>query len=164
MTQSERGAAADGRAVLGHRVWRAEARQLGAMRTEARHWLASLNLPDDDELDVILAVNEAAANAIEHAYRPGDTGDVELTFWLDGGSLWLSVADHGTWREPSTGPCDRGFGLDMIRGLVADVAIDHHARGTRVVLQYPLPGLIGRPDLSTVDVTGESRRDRAERR
>ena len=29
----------------------------------------------------------------------------------------------------------------MIRRLGADVAIDHHGRGTRVVLQYPLPDM-----------------------
>jgi anti-sigma regulatory factor (Ser/Thr protein kinase) len=142
MTQSKAGAAADRRAVLGRRIWRAEATQLAAMRAEARRWLASLDLPDDVEHDVILAVHETAANAIEHAYPPGDTGGhVELTFWLDGGNLCLSVADHGEWRESTTGPCDRGRGLDMIRRLGADVAIDHHGRGTRVVLQYPLPDM-----------------------
>jgi anti-sigma regulatory factor (Ser/Thr protein kinase) len=142
MTQSEAGAAADRRAVLGRRIWRAEATQLAAMRAEARRWLAPLDLPDDVEHDVILAVHEAAANAIEHAYPPGDTnGHVELTFWLDGGNLCLSVADHGEWRESSTGAQDRGRGLDMIRRLGADVAIDHHGRGTRVVLQYPLPDM-----------------------
>src|SRR5918995_1083313 len=57
---------------------------------------------DDVEHDVILAVHEAAANAIEHAYPSGDTnGHVELTFWLDGGNLCLSVADHGEWRGGS---------------------------------------------------------------
>ncbi|MDT0352344.1 ATP-binding protein [Pseudonocardia charpentierae] len=102
----------------------------------------TLDLPDDVEHDVILAVHETAANAIEHAYPPGDTGGhVELTCWLDGGNLCLSVADHGEWRESTTGSPDRGRGLDMIRRLGADVAIDHHGHGTRVVLQYPLPDM-----------------------
>jgi anti-sigma regulatory factor (Ser/Thr protein kinase) len=129
------------------RVWPAEAEQLAAMRAEVYRWLAPLGLPDDAEHDLVLAVSEAASNAIEHAYRPGDPdGRVELAFWLSGGSLHLAVVDHGAWLERPTGSRGRGFGLPLMRRLVETVAIDHDSRGTRVVLQHPVAGVNGHAD------------------
>ena len=77
------------------------------MRAEVRRWLAPFDLPDDTAHDMVLAVNEAAANAIEHAYSSGDPGGrVELAFWLAEGTLTITVADRGTWREPRSGRAD----------------------------------------------------------
>jgi serine/threonine-protein kinase RsbW len=138
---------------FGRRVWPAEAGQLTAMRAEVHRWLAALDLPDDAEHDLVLAVSEAASNAIEHAYSPGAVNPrIELIFWLDDGCVSLAVVDQGDWREPPTGPRGRGFGLDMMRRLVTNVAIDHPGRGTRVLLQHALPGLIGHPNLAPAPV------------
>jgi anti-sigma regulatory factor (Ser/Thr protein kinase) len=98
-------------------------------------------------------VSEAATNAIEHAYPPGTVNArVEVAFWLDADCVSLAVIDHGTWRKPPTGPRGRGFGLDMMRRLVTNIAIDHNSHGTRVLLQYQLPGLIGRRHVATAAV------------
>jgi anti-sigma regulatory factor (Ser/Thr protein kinase) len=123
----------------GNRVWPADAGQLAAIRAEVHRRLAALGLPEDTEQDLVLAVNEAVTNAIEHAYRPaGAGGDVELGFWLADGHLHIAVVDHGTWREPPVGPRERGFGLGLMDRLVAGVAVHHDADGTRVVLRHPL--------------------------
>ena len=122
------------------------------MRAEVHRWLAPLDLPDETAHDVVLAVNEAAANAIDHAYPPGDAdGCMELTFWLAGGNLCISVADSGRWREPPVGPRPRGFGLPMMQRLVEAVAIEHDGHGTRVVLQHPLGGSDGCAGADRVD-------------
>ena len=64
-----------------HQVWPAHARQLAPMRTEVRRWLAPLVLPGDAEDDVVLAVDEAASNCVDHAYAAANAdGTVELTF------------------------------------------------------------------------------------
>jgi serine/threonine-protein kinase RsbW len=140
-------AVADRRPASGLIDWPAEYAQLAAIRAEAHRRLASLDLPDDAKHDLVLAVNEAATNAIEHAYLPGAVNPrVELAFWLDDGSLFFAVIDHGTWREPPIGPRGRGFGLDMMRRLVTDVEIDHDGRGTRVLLQHSLLDLTRHPD------------------
>jgi serine/threonine-protein kinase RsbW len=139
VTESAVGTARDGWATLHRCHWPAEPGQLPAVRAEVHRRLAALDLPAETRHDLVLAVNEAATNAIEHAYRSGgaDAG-VELDFWLGGGDLHIAVVDRGTWREPPVGPRGRGFGLAMIRELVPAVAIDHDGDGTRVVLQYPL--------------------------
>jgi hypothetical protein len=59
-------------AAFGHRAWSARAGALTQIRREVRRWLAPLEVMPDAEADLVLAVNEAAANAIDHAYRTGD--------------------------------------------------------------------------------------------
>src|SRR5436190_5615263 len=116
-----------------HRSWPADARQLGAVRSQVRGWLAPLALPEDDEDDVVLAVSEAASNSIEHAYGPATAdGSVELTFWTEPGSVCFEIVDHGAWRKPSASPASRGRGIKLMRQLMAGVLIHYDRRGTRV--------------------------------
>jgi anti-sigma regulatory factor (Ser/Thr protein kinase) len=124
-----------------HRIWGAEPAALGPIRREAERWLAPLNLPAEAEEDLVLAVNEAASNVIDHAYRESeDVGLIELFFWTEPGALSLKIVDHGQWRPPGPHGCGRGRGIDMMRLLVNAVLIHHDGRGTRVVLRHPLPG------------------------
>ena len=55
--------------------------------------------------DLQLALGEAVANAVEHAYGPDDDGRVRyrITARTDGG-LDVAVADDGTWRPPPRRP------------------------------------------------------------
>jgi serine/threonine-protein kinase RsbW len=149
----------DGRATSSRCLWPAEAGQLPAIRTEVHRRLAPLDLPGDTRHDLVLAVNEAASNAIEHAYcRGGAGGGVELVFWLDDDHLHIAVVDRGTWREPPPGPRGRGFGLGMMRQLVAGVSIDHDDHGTRVVLRHALTDPVehaGPPHRAPTDGAGQ---------
>jgi anti-sigma regulatory factor (Ser/Thr protein kinase) len=62
-----------------------------------------LALDEDTQQDLVLAVNEAASNAIEHAYPAADPADlVMMSFWTDPHHLYVEVADHGRWRPPDT--------------------------------------------------------------
>ena len=138
MTESKTDGTVDLQGLVARRVWPAEVRQLTAMRAELRRWLAPLDLPDDDRDDLVLAVSEAATNAIEHGYRGGDpSGRVEVALWRSARCLHIAVVDSGTWRQPTPGR-GRGFGLPLMRRLVGAVAVDHGGDGTRVVLEHPL--------------------------
>ena len=55
----------------------AHPRVLRSVRLALSQWLARAGVSESEASDLLLAVNEAAANAIEHAYDPGD-GDVQL--------------------------------------------------------------------------------------
>jgi serine/threonine-protein kinase RsbW len=67
------------RAQPARRSWPAEPRYLSGIRSTVRQWLAFLDLAATTEDDLVLAVNEAASNAIEHAYSPTATdGIVEV--------------------------------------------------------------------------------------
>ncbi len=131
-------------AAFGHRVWPARAGALTRIRGEVRRWLAPLEVMPDAEADLVLAVNEAAANAIDHAYRTGDdTGAgrvVEVFLWTEPGAVLLEVVDHGQWRPPGPHAAGGGRGIAIMHRLVEAVLIHHDARGTRVLLRHSLPG------------------------
>jgi serine/threonine-protein kinase RsbW len=123
-----------------HQVWPAHSRQLAPMRAEVRRWLAPLALTGEAKDDVVLAVSEAAANCVEHAYIPATAGDtVELTFWTDTQAVCIEVVDHGVWQTPSDQPADRGRGIQLMQRLMALVLIHYDTRGTRVLLRHPRP-------------------------
>ena len=132
-------------AAFGHRVWPARAGALTRIRHEVRRWLAPLEVMPDAGADLVLAVNEAAANAIDHAYRTGeehldDRAVVEVFFWTEPGAVLFEVVDHGHWRPPSSNTAGGGRGIEIMQRLVEAVLIHHDARGTRVLLRHSLPG------------------------
>ena len=51
--------------------WPADRESLVTVRHELRRWLAARGAGDQEVFDVTVAVQEACANAVEHAYRPG---------------------------------------------------------------------------------------------
>ena len=101
-----------------HLTWPANPHQLASIRTQVRGWLAPLDLTEESKEDLVLAVNEAVSNSVEHAYLPPTPGDtVELTFWTEADAVCLEIVDHGAWRVPSgrstgSGPGDRDHGAD----------------------------------------------------
>jgi serine/threonine-protein kinase RsbW len=128
-----------------HLSWPAYPRHLAALRAEVRRWLAPLALPGDAEDDLLLAVNEAVSNCIEHAYTPATVdGTVELTFWTEPQSVCVEIVDHGRWRTPCGQPTGRGRGIAMMQRLIPVVLIHYDNRGTRVLLSHPLPAPVPR--------------------
>ncbi len=123
-----------------HETWVADANQLSLIRGAVRRWLAPLGLTEDAIYDVVLAVDEAASNAIEHAYRPPATNDVvELTLWTDGIAICIEVVDHGQWRPPASPELTegRGGGIAMMRQLIDTVIISLDRRGTKASCATP---------------------------
>ena len=49
-------------------TWAADLVHLPHIRALTRQWLGALRFDQDTEQDLVFAVNEAACNAIEHAY------------------------------------------------------------------------------------------------
>jgi serine/threonine-protein kinase RsbW len=118
--------------------WVADPVHLPHIRAQTRRWLAPLALDQDTEQDLVLAVNEAAGNAIEHAYAAPGPGDlVTVSFGTDPHHLYLEVADHGQWRRPNADPGHRGRGTLIMQQVVESVSIRKDPAGTRVLLRHP---------------------------
>ena len=128
-------------AAFAHRIWPARAAALAPIRREVRRWLEPLEVTPDAEADLVLAVNEAASNIIDHAYPASTDGAViELFLWTEPGAVVLEVVDHGRWRPPDPEKTGRGRGIAIMQRLVEAVLIHHDAHGTRVLLRHPIPG------------------------
>jgi serine/threonine-protein kinase RsbW len=124
-----------------HRSWPAEPGRLPGIRSAVRSWLRAVGLSDQAQQDVLLAVNEAATNAVEHAYPSDASGDtVDITFWTEPDHLWIQIDDHGHWKTPATGPTGRGLGIPMMQRLVDSIMIKYGERGTSVLVGHALPG------------------------
>ena len=106
----------------------------GDLRRGLRDQLTAQAVDPAEVESVVLAVNEAAANAIEHGYRDGATAGVEVRARLEDESLVVVVRDRGTWRD---GPIDptRGRGLEMMRMLMDAVDVQAGMTGTTVTLR-----------------------------
>jgi PAS domain S-box-containing protein len=98
----------------------AEPMELSSLRRALQRWLAECKASDSDSFDIVLACNEACANAIEHAYGPGDAS-VHVDAALSGDKVAITVRDHGQWREPRGD--NRGRGLALIETLMDSVNI-----------------------------------------
>jgi serine/threonine-protein kinase RsbW len=124
--------------IQAHRTWAADPVSLPHIRSQTWRWLAPLALDQDTEADLVLAVNEAASNAIEHAYAaPGPDDMVTVSFWTEPHHLCLEVADHGRWRAQAADPGHRGRGILIMQQVVGSVSIDEDPGGTRVLLRHP---------------------------
>lgn len=95
-----------------------------------------IGVPDTVGADIVLAVNEAATNCVEHAYRNAADGVMVVEATLDHGRIVVCVSDHGEWRTPSTEPTTRGRGLPIIRALGDGVEVRQTTSGTTVRIDF----------------------------
>jgi len=85
----------------------------------------------EESREIVLAACEAASNAVEHAYGPGE-GLLEITAEVVDGAVNLIVRDFGRWRPPRDPAHGRGLG---IMETMMDVEMMSHADGTEVRLR-----------------------------
>ena len=135
---------APGRIEFVHRSWPADPQQLAVIRRELSGWLAPLALTEMEVADVVLAVDEAAANAVRHAYGSDEAGVVELTLWTEAettesATLCIEVVDHGSWRPPTDRPREGGRGIPLMSHMAESVLIRFDDRGSRVLLRHRIP-------------------------
>jgi len=101
------------------------------VRRWARQWLRRKGVEGQTLSDITLALSEACANAVEHAYSPAPA-EFELRLEKDGSTLRAVVRDVGRWRE-ARGE-HRGSGLTIIRTVMDEVEVQSSDEGTEVVM------------------------------
>jgi PAS domain S-box-containing protein len=107
----------------------AEPGSLAQLRRRLARFLHATGADELEQYEITLTICEAAGNAIEHAYGPGDaTYEVDVAF--DGGELTATVRDSGSWREKRDE--HRGRGLSIIEDLMDEVAVERDDAGTLV--------------------------------
>ena len=97
---------------------------------------------DDVSDDILTAVGEALANAVEHAYEGQAENEVELFAQLgrDRNTLAVDVFDRGTFIERSEPRPGRGFGMRIVESIAKAVTVDHAGgAGTHVRMIFAVP-------------------------
>jgi serine phosphatase RsbU (regulator of sigma subunit)/anti-sigma regulatory factor (Ser/Thr protein kinase) len=110
----------------------AEPAVLSHVRRAITRWLAGCGVDRNISMDIVVAVGEACANAIEHAYGPG-RGTFRVAGDEIGDELVLSVSDRGRWRAPRGD--GRGRGLTIMNAAMDHVEVQTDESGTRVEMR-----------------------------
>ena len=113
----------------------AESRSLATLRRVIGRWLKSSGAGETEIYETLVAVGEASANAIAHAYPAGDAS-FEIQAMRHGDQLEIIIRDFGTWR-PARGE-ERRRGLTLMEQLMEDVEIEKGGGGTTVRLRRGL--------------------------
>jgi anti-sigma regulatory factor (Ser/Thr protein kinase) len=120
----------------------AEPQNAAIIRREFSDWLHEhFTLDATRACDVVLAVNEAMANAAEYAYARAECPgvmQVEAHYDETAATLTVKVTDHGAWREAeaTNKQSRRGRGIPLMQALADRVTVDSSPRGTRVCLEW----------------------------
>jgi len=113
----------------------AESRSLATLRRVLGRWLKVAGAGETEVYETLVAVGEASANAIAHAYPAGDAS-FEVEAARLGPDLEVTVRDFGRWRQ-ARGE-ERRRGLTLMEQLMGEVTIDKGRDGTTVVLRRSL--------------------------
>ncbi|OBJ35663.1 anti-sigma regulatory factor [Mycolicibacterium mucogenicum] len=113
-----------------------------SIRQEFSTWLTGhFALDRIKASDIVLAVNEALANAVEAAYAdapaPG-VMHVRADFDRQSGLLTVTVTDEGRWRPATAQVANsaRGRGIPLMQALTDHASIEPSDAGTQVRLQW----------------------------
>jgi serine phosphatase RsbU (regulator of sigma subunit)/anti-sigma regulatory factor (Ser/Thr protein kinase) len=113
----------------------AEPGALAELRRRLDVWLPQSGAGAEDAYDIVLATCEAAANAVEHAYGPGEA-KFHVTVRAEDEEVTIEVRDRGAWRDQRDPR--RGRGLAVMRKLMDDVNVTSTDGGTNVRLRRHL--------------------------
>jgi PAS domain S-box-containing protein len=110
--------------------------ELARVRRRLRAWLDEVGADAAQSEELTVAVHEAAANVVEHAYGLGD-GPLMVGGRRSGDLVEIEVRDSGRWRSRAPRP-QRGRGFSLMRSLADSVDVEQGASGTTVVLRRDL--------------------------
>lgn len=105
---------------------------LADMRRILRRWLHHHSVQENDSREILIAVSEACANAIEHAYSPAPAA-FEVAATRHNGELSFVVRDQGSWRSPRGE--NRGRGLKVVEAAMDEVEVKPSEQGTEIVMR-----------------------------
>ena len=114
-------------------------RRLSDVRHRLAAWLHANGISEPLADDIVLVVNEACSNCVEHAYRGTHPERMRIEAQVRGDHVRICVADSGSWKTPPADPGTRGRGLLLIRTVSDHVEVEGTDEGTTVEMTFLLP-------------------------
>jgi serine/threonine-protein kinase RsbW/stage II sporulation protein AB (anti-sigma F factor) len=116
--------------------------QIAWLRREVTAWAQQAGVADDRLGDVRLAVSEAATNAVLHAYRDREPGEIRVAASVeDDGMLTIVVEDDGFGPLPRPDSPGLGLGLPTIASVADAVELSAgSAAGARLAMMFGTGG------------------------
>ncbi|WP_103342783.1 ATP-binding protein [Amycolatopsis sp. CA-126428] len=108
---------------------------LDQLRRQLTAWAGCAGLPAGQSQDLVLAVYEALANVVVHAY-PGEPGTLDLHAHRHGSRVTVTVTDRGRWRPAPAPGLLHGRGLPLIHTLADESAFTTTPAGTVVEMSW----------------------------
>jgi anti-sigma regulatory factor (Ser/Thr protein kinase) len=90
---------------------------------------------DDVRTDLALAVGEACANVVVHAYPPGDVGAMVVEALIEGDQIVVTVLDQGSGMVPRPDSPGLGLGLPLIANIADHLEIQSGPDGVGTELK-----------------------------
>jgi serine/threonine-protein kinase RsbW len=109
-----------------------DTRQLLAVRDFISRMARHGGLPPEDVHKIVLAIDEAVTNIIEHGYNKGETGTIELQADWEGEKFQVVIRDSARVFNPESIPAPdmaehvkagrkKGLGLFLMRQIMDEV-------------------------------------------
>jgi len=117
--------------------------RLASFVAVARHdftrWLERQGVRPEDVMDIVLALSEACANAVEHPEAASQPA-FEVSAVREGRDVLITIKDFGRWApsKPMEPGASSGRGLQMMRTVMDDVDVTEDEGGTTIVLRRRL--------------------------
>lgn len=89
----------------------------------------ALSLHPEIVSDVKLAVSEACANAVIHAYAEDEAGLLDLELSASGENIEIVVRDHGRGMAPRADSPGLGVGLPLMASLAQSLELTNRTEG-----------------------------------
>lgn len=96
--------------------------------------LEAFGLDCERRFGVLVAVGEAIANAVEHAYRDAEPGLIHVHLRHEPNTLEITIEDNGRWRAFVKSE-ERGRGFDLMHAYTDGVQVRTASDSTVVVLR-----------------------------
>jgi anti-sigma regulatory factor (Ser/Thr protein kinase) len=120
--------------------YRATAPSVGVCRGEVKAVARECGLDGEELGAVVLAVSEAASNAVVHNAGGPEDVHIDLVVELTDLEMLVTIGDTGSGLQPSIATAGLGRGLSIIATLTRHLDIRSSSAGTEVRMAFSRPG------------------------
>jgi anti-sigma regulatory factor (Ser/Thr protein kinase) len=113
------------------RAWRSAPR---TVRVALRGWLSAIGWDPGDAALMVIAVNEAVTNSVEHAFSDGRPGQIRVCAEQSEGRVEVKVFDNGRWCDSDPVESHMPRGITLMHAIIDAVSVTDGPVGTVVSL------------------------------